>query len=167
MSTTSGDGFIASSESMFDDEFQRAQFHRSMTVGMYAAGMAAPFVAAMLVLYLPREVSLLSILALVPTYVGEIAASSWLRRSVPRPKKPSVNRTHMVVIGIGVVLWIAAFVWRASDSAADLAPTAFVALIGAAIGVALIMAIVPWLARTMHRRDSEAIDRRLDEDDRD
>lgn len=162
MNTTIGDGVIATAEGMFDDEFQRAQYHRSMTVGMYAAGMVSPFAAAGLVPFLPREAVALAILAFAPVILGELAAATWLRRSVPRPRKLKINRAQAVVQAIGVALLIAAVVWRISNTTADLVPTAAGAAAGAAAGIALVALFAPRVARAMHRRDTEAIDRRLD-----
>ncbi|VEH72615.1 transcriptional regulator [Corynebacterium segmentosum] len=141
------------------DEFERDILTKASAITLTPITFLELIVAATLAWSLPGRLSLLALLAIVPSIAGTSLSLAWMRRRIATPTVRS-NWTLTALYLIPMFLCFAGIAYHAfalSDAAA--APY----LIGATVGAITAVLLSPTLRRKQNRRDQSRLDAELED----
>ena len=138
------------------DEYELETFYKACTIAAPLIQFLELVVAAILAWVLPGQMSMLCLLALVPTVIGNTIGTVWLRRRVATPLV-SRNWTVMVLYLVPLIVMFAGIAFNAYEPA----PASY--LIGAIAGVITVVILTPFIRRRQHRRDQARLDGELED----
>ncbi|MDK8763946.1 transcriptional regulator [Corynebacterium sp. MSK218] len=143
-------------ERVSHDEYERETFYKTCTIAAPLIQFLELVVAAILAWVLPGKMSLLCLLALVPSVIGNIISTVWLRRRVAIPFVGR-NWLAMVLYLIPLAVMFTGIAFNAY------APEPAAYLIGAGAGVITVVILTPFIRRRQHRRDQARLDAELED----
>lgn len=141
------------------DEFERDILTKASAITLTPITFLELIVAAILAWSLPGHLSLLALLAIVPSIAGTSLSAAWLRRHIATPTVRS-NWTLTALYLIPMFLCFAGIAYHAY--ALSDAPAASY-LIGATVGAITAVLLSPTLRRKQNRRDQSRLDAELED----
>ncbi|WP_411703137.1 transcriptional regulator [Corynebacterium sp. LaCa142] len=141
------------------DEFERDIITKSSAIALSPIAFLELIVAAILAWSLPGRLSLLALLAIVPSIVGTSLGSAWMRKHIATPNIRS-NWAATVLYLIPMFIAFAGISYHAYSPEGS-NPTPY--LIGSIIGAITAILLAPVLRRTQHRRDQSRLDAELED----
>lgn len=157
------DKIIARTEGFYADEFEKAQANRAGVVSYYWMNYATIALAPLLAWLLPGNLTYLSFLVMIPTFIGQIFGNSWLKKTVARPTIRNMNYLwgwEWAFIVAVMAAWLAGMIHaQGGGDTTSRASSVIGAMVGASIAWALIPLITSWQRkRDLKRLDSQAED---------
>lgn len=140
------------------DEFERDIITKSSAITVIPITFLELIVAAILAWSLPGRLTLLALLAIIPSIAGTSLSAAWMRKHIATPTVRS-NWTLTALYLIPMFLCFAGIAYHAfalSDAAAPY-------LIGATVGAITSVLISPALRRKQNRRDQSRLDAELED----
>ena len=142
------------------DEFERDTCLKACAIGMTSIPVLELIVAAILAWVLPGQMSMLCLLALAPSIIGNSIGTAWMRKRVATPLV-SRNWTAIAVYLIPLIAMFAGIAYNAYAPADGHNPVAY--LIGTAVGAITVLILTPFIRRRQHRRDQARLDAELED----
>ncbi|MDV2431846.1 transcriptional regulator [Corynebacterium tuberculostearicum] len=142
------------------DEFERDTCLKACAIGMTSIPFLELIVAAILAWVLPGQMSMLCLLALAPSIIGNSIGTAWMRKRVATPLV-SRNWTAIAVYLIPLIAMFAGIAYNAYAPADGHNPVAY--LIGTAVGAITVLILTPFIRRRQHRRDQARLDAELED----
>lgn len=142
------------------DEFERDTCLKACAIGMTSIPFLELIVAAILAWVLPGQMSILCLLALAPSIIGNFIGTAWMRKRVATPLV-SRNWTAIAVYLIPLIAMFAGIAYNAYAPADGHNPVAY--LIGTAVGAITVLILTPFIRRRQHRRDQARLDAELED----
>ncbi|MEK0145555.1 transcriptional regulator [Corynebacterium yonathiae] len=142
------------------DEFERDTLYKACVIGMTSIPFLELVVAAILAWALPGQLCMLSLLAIVPSNLGNAIGSVWMRKRVAAPLVGR-NWAAIAVYLIPLIVMFTGIAYNAYAPADDHNPAAY--LIGTAVGAIAALALTPFYRRRQHRRDLARLDAELED----
>ena len=142
------------------DEFERDTCLKACAIGMTSIPFLELIVAAILAWVLPGQMSMLCLLALAPSIIGNSIGTAWMRKRVATPLV-SRNWTAIAVYLIPLIAMFAGIAYNAYAPADGHNPVAY--LIGTAGGAITVLILTPFIRRRQHRRDQARLDAELED----
>ena len=142
------------------DEFERDTCLKACAIGMTSIPFLELIVAAILAWVLPGQMSMLCLLALAPSIIGNSIGTAWMRKRVATPLV-SRNWTAIAVYLIPLIAMFAGIAYNAYAPADGHNPVAY--LIGTAVGAITVLILTPCIRRRQHRRDQARLDAELED----
>ena len=142
------------------DEFERDTCLKACAIGMTSIPFLELIVAAILAWVLPGQMSMLCLLALAPSIIGNSIGTAWMRKRVATPLV-SRNWTAIAVYLIPLIAMFAGIAYNACAPADGHNPVAY--LIGTAVGAITVLILTPFIRRRQHRRDQARLDAELED----
>ncbi|ERS54556.1 MULTISPECIES: hypothetical protein [unclassified Corynebacterium] len=139
------------------DEFERDILTKASAITLTPITFLELIVAAILAWSLPGRLSLLALLAIIPSIAGTSLSAAWMRRHIATPTVRS-NWTLTALYLIPMFICFAGIAYRAF-APSDAAPY----LIGATVGAITVILISPALRRKQNRRDQSRLDATLED----
>lgn len=139
------------------DEFERDILTKASAITLTPITFLELIVAATLAWSLPGRLSLLALLAIVPSIAGTSLSLAWMRRRIATPTVRS-NWTLTALYLIPMFLCFAGIAYHAF-ALSDAAPY----LIGATVGAITAVLLSPTLRRKQNRRDQSRLDAELED----
>lgn len=139
------------------DEFERDILTKASAITLTPITFLELIVAATLAWSLPGRLSLLALLAIVPSIAGTSLSLAWMRRRIATPTVRS-NWTLTALYLIPMFICFAGIAYHAF-ALSDAAPY----LIGATVGAITSVLISPALRRKQNRRDQSRLDAELED----
>lgn len=142
------------------DEFERDTCLKACAIGMASIPFLELIIAAVLAWVLPGQMSMLCLLALAPSIIGNFIGTAWMRKRVATPLV-SRNWTAIAVYLIPLIAMFAGIAYNAYAPADGHNPVAY--LIGTAVGAITVLILTPFIRRRQHRRDQARLDAELED----
>ena len=142
------------------DEFERDTCLKACAIGMAPIPVLELIIAAVLAWVLPGQMSMLCLLALAPSIIGNFIGTAWMRKRVATPLV-SRNWTAIAVYLIPLIAMFAGIAYNAYAPADGHNPVAY--LIGTAVGAITVLILTPFIRRRQHRRDQARLDAELED----
>ena len=142
------------------DEFERDTLYKACVIGMTSIPFLELVVAAILAWALPGQLCMLSLLAIVPSNLGNAIGSVWMRKHVAAPLVGR-NWAAIAVYLIPLIVMFTGIAYNAYAPADGHNPAAY--LIGTAVGAIAAVALTPFYRRRQHRRDQARLDAELED----
>ena len=142
------------------DEFERDTLYKACAIGMTSIPFLELVVAAILAWALPGQTCMLSLLAIVPSNLGNAIGYAWMRKRVATPLV-SRNWATIAVYLIPLIVMFAGIAYNAYAPADGHSPASF--LIGTGVGVIAALTLPPLYRRRQHRRDQARLDAELED----
>ena len=142
------------------NEFERDTCLKACAIGMTSIPFLELIVAAILAWVLPGQMSMLCLLALAPSIIGNSIGTAWMRKRVATPLV-SRNWTAIAVYLIPLIAMFAGIAYNAYAPADGHNPVAY--LIGTAVGAITVLILTPFIRRRQHRRDQARLDAELED----
>lgn len=139
------------------DEFERDILTKASAITLTPITFLELIVAAILAWSLPGRLSLLALLAIIPSIAGTSLSTAWLRKHIATPTVRS-NWTLTALYLIPMFICFAGIAYHAF-ALSDAAPY----LIGATVGTFTVILISPALRRKQNRRDQSRLDAELED----
>ena len=141
------------------DEFERDILTKASAITLTPITFLELIVAAILAWSLPGRLSLLALLAIIPSIAGTSLSTAWLRKHIATPTVRS-NWTLTALYLIPMFICFAGIAYHAfALSDASAAPY----LIGATVGAITAVLLSPTLRRKQNRRDQSRLDAELED----
>lgn len=140
------------------DEFERDILTKASAITLTPIAFLELIVAAILAWSLPGRLSLLALLAIIPSIAGTSLSVAWMRRHIATPTVRS-NWTLTALYLIPMFICFAGIAYHAfalSDAAAPY-------LICSTVGAVMAILISPALRRKQNRRDQSRLDATLED----
>lgn len=139
------------------DEFERDILTKASAITLTPITFLELIVAAILAWSLPGRLSLLALLAIIPSIAGTSLSAAWMRRHIATPTVRS-NWTLTALCLIPMFICFAGIAYHAF-ALSDAAPY----LIGATVGTITAVLLSPTLRRKQNRRDQSRLDAELED----
>lgn len=139
------------------DEFERDILTKASAITLTPITFLELIVAAILAWSLPGRLSLLALLAIIPSIAGTSLSTAWLRKHIATPTVRS-NWTLTALYLIPMFICFAGIAYHAF-ALSDAAPY----LIGATVGAITAVLLSPTLRRKQNRRDQSRLDATLED----
>lgn len=139
------------------DEFERDILTKAPAITLTPITFLELIVAAILAWSLPGRLSLLALLAIIPSIAGTSLSTAWLRKHIATPTVRS-NWTLTALYLIPMFICFAGIAYHAF-ALSDAAPY----LIGATVGAITAVLLSPTLRRKQNRRDQSRLDAELED----
>ncbi|ERS58118.1 MULTISPECIES: hypothetical protein [Corynebacterium] len=139
------------------DEFERDILTKASAITLTPITFLELIVAAILAWSLPGRLSLLALLAIIPSIAGTSLSTAWLRKHIATPTVRS-NWTLTALYLIPMFICFAGIAYHAF-ALSDAAPY----LIGATVGAITAVLLSPTLRRKQNRRDQSRLDAELED----
>ncbi|MDK4208878.1 transcriptional regulator [Corynebacterium accolens] len=139
------------------DEFERDILTKASAITLTPITFLELIVAAILAWSLPGRLSLLALLAIIPSIAGTSLSTAWLRKHIATPTVRS-NWTLTALYLIPMFICFAGIAYHAF-TLSDAAPY----LIGATVGAITAVLLSPTLRRKQNRRDQSRLDAELED----
>ena len=139
------------------DEFERDILTKASAIALTPIAFLELIVAAILAWSLPGRLSLLALLAIIPSIAGTSLSTAWLRKHIATPTVRS-NWTLTALYLIPMFICFAGIAYHAF-ALSDAAPY----LIGATVGAITAVLLSPTLRRKQNRRDQSRLDATLED----
>ena len=139
------------------DEFERDILTKASAITLTPITFLELIVAAILAWSLPGRLSLLALLAIIPSIAGASLSTAWLRKHIATPTVRS-NWTLTALYLIPMFICFAGIAYHAF-ALSDAAPY----LIGATVGAITAVLLSPTLRRKQNRRDQSRLDAELED----
>lgn len=156
------DKIIARANSLYQDEFERFQAAKAVTISYFWTTYGILALAPILAWCLPASHAAISYIVLFPVFVGNSIGNLWLKKTVTRPKINFVRYTwgwEWAFMSIIIVAWLLGMF---RSEVLDLSSYAVV-FIGAAVGIGLTIALYPVLTGWQRKRDHKRLDAEQDD----
>lgn len=145
------------------DEFERDILTKASAITLTPITFLELIVAAILAWSLPGRLSLLALLAIIPSIAGTSLSTAWLRKHIATPTVRS-NWTLAALYLIPMFLCFAGIAYHAfTRSDAPAAPYLIGATVGATVGAITAVLLSPTLRRKQNRRDQSRLDAELED----
>ncbi|MBK4140293.1 transcriptional regulator [Corynebacterium macginleyi] len=139
------------------DEFERDILTKASAITLTPITFLELIVAAVFAWSLPGRLSLLALLAIVPSMAGASLSAAWMRRHIATPTvRP--NWTLIALYLIPMFVCFSGIAYR-GFAPSDAAPY----LIGSAVGAITAILLSPALRRKQNRRDQSRLDAELED----
>lgn len=138
------------------DEFERDTFYKAYAISASPTLFLELVAAAILAWVLPGQMSMLCFLAIAPSVFGNAIGTAWLRKRVATPLIGR-NWPTMAVYLIPIIVMLAGIAYNAY------APDSTSYLVGAGVGIAVVIILTPFIRRHQHRRDQARLDAELED----
>lgn len=154
------DSIIARTESFYSDEFEKAQMHKSSTVGYYWMTYSSIALMPVLAWCLEGNGMWFSLLIFLPIFLGIVVSNDWLGKTVPFPKITSARMWpgEWVFLVVVNVAWLAAFVVKADLGISG----ASGGLVGFICGMAACAVLFPFFSGRQRKRDLKRLNEQLE-----
>ncbi|WP_284864475.1 transcriptional regulator [Corynebacterium rhinophilum] len=139
------------------DEFERDILTKASAIALTPIAFLELIVAAILAWSLPGRLSLLALLAIIPSIAGTSLSTAWLRKHIATPTVRS-NWTLTALYLIPMFICFAGIAYHAF-ALSDAAPY----LICSTVGAVMAILISPALKRKQNRRDQSRLDATLED----
>lgn len=154
------DRIVARTDSLYADEFERAQAHRSSTIQTLWMVYLTLTIAPIIAWCIEGPLAYLSFLPMLPAAISGLISSNWLRKQVASPAKAGLSRTmpwELAWAGGVIVAWMTGLCRSMGQD------FSYGATIGAVIDVALVAFLAPRLAKLRHAKDVTRLNAELED----